>query len=71
MPGGAVRGARDAHGEARLELPELQQDHCQVVDEEQHVHQRHGVLDHALVVVVLREQRRTLKQGVLRVRFAV
>lgn len=53
VPRLAVGGARDAHGEARLQLPELQQHNGQVVDEEQRVHQRHGVLHDALVVLVL------------------
>lgn len=54
MPRLTVRGSRDANGEARLELPELQQDDGQVVDEEQRVHQGHGVLHDALVVLVLK-----------------
>lgn len=53
VPGLAVRGARDAHGEARLQLPQLQQHDGQVVDEEQRVHQGHSVLHDALVVLVL------------------
>lgn len=53
MPHLSICGAHDAHREARLELPELQQDDGQVVDEEQSVHQRHGVLNDALVVLVL------------------
>lgn len=53
MPRLTIRGSRDANGEARLELPELQQDDGQVVDEEQCVHQGYGVLHDALVVLVL------------------
>lgn len=53
VPGLAVRGASDAHGEARLELPQLQQDDGQIVDEEQSVHQGHGVLHNSLVVLIL------------------
>lgn len=50
----AICGACDAHREAWLELPELQQDDGQIVDEEQSVHQGHGVLHDALVVLILR-----------------
>lgn len=56
VPRLAVCGARDADGETWLELPELQQDDGQVVDEEQSVHQGDRVLHNALVVLVLREQ---------------
>lgn len=54
MPRLTIRGARHTHGEARLELSELQQDDGQVVDEEQSVHQGHGVLDDSLIVLILR-----------------
>lgn len=53
VPHLAICGACDADGEAGLELPELQQDDGQVVDEEQSVHQGHCVLHDALVVLVL------------------
>lgn len=54
MPRLTIRGSCDANGEARLELPELQQDDGQVVDEEQRVDQGHGVLHNALVILVLK-----------------
>lgn len=54
MPCLAICGACDTHGEARLELSELQQDDGQVVDEEQSVHQGHGILDDPLIVLILR-----------------
>lgn len=53
VPRLAVCGARDTHREAGLELPELQQDDGQVMDEEQSVHQGHSILHNALVVVIL------------------
>lgn len=57
MPCLAIRGARDRHGKARLQLSELQQDDGQVVDEEQGVHQGHGVLDDPLIVLILTTMR--------------
>lgn len=54
----AVRGARDAHRETRLQLPQLQQHNGQVMDEEQRIHQGHSVLHDALVVLVLEENGR-------------
>lgn len=54
VPRLTIRGSRDANGEAWLELPELQQNNGQVVDEEQRIHQGHGVLHNALVVLVLK-----------------
>lgn len=57
MPCLAICGARDRHGKARLQLSELQQDDGQVVDEEQGVHQGHGVLDDPLIVLVLTTMR--------------
>lgn len=53
MPCLAICGACDTHGKARLQLSELQQDDGQVVDEEQGIHQGHGVLDDPLVVLIL------------------
>lgn len=49
----AICGACDAHRVARLKLPQFQQDNGQVVDEEESVHKRHGVLHDTLVVLVL------------------
>lgn len=54
MPCFAICGACDTNGEARLELSELQQDDGQVMDEEQSIHQGHGVLDDSLIVLILR-----------------
>lgn len=51
-----VCGANHLDGEHGLQLPKLQQHNGQVVDEEQGIHQRHGVLHYALVVGVLRVQ---------------
>lgn len=53
MPCLAICGACDGHGKARLQLSELQQDDGQVVDEEQGIHQGHGVLDDSLIVLIL------------------
>lgn len=52
----SVRGANHLDGEDGLQLPQLQQHDGQVVDEEQGIHQRHGVLHYPLVVGVLRVQ---------------
>ena len=49
----SVGGADDAHAAAGLQVAELQQHHSQVVDEQQGVHQGHGELDDAMVVLVL------------------
>lgn len=54
MPCLAICGARDTNGEARLELSELQKDDGQVMNEEQSIHQGHGVLDDSLIVLILR-----------------
>lgn len=51
-----VRGANHLDGEHGLQLPQLQQHDGQVVDEEQGIHQGHGVLHYPLVVGVLRVQ---------------
>lgn len=54
MPCLAICGACDTNREARLELSELQQDDGQVMDEEQSIHQGHGILDNSLIVLILR-----------------
>lgn len=49
---GPVGGAHDLERELRLELAQLQEDHGQVVHEEQGIYQRHGKLHHALVAAL-------------------
>lgn len=52
-----IGGANDTHAVAGLEMTELQQHHGQVVDEELGVHQGHGKLDDAMVVLILERPR--------------
>lgn len=53
---GSIGGAHNLECELRLQLAQLQQDHCQVVHEEQGVHQRYSKLHHTLVAALPRVQ---------------
>lgn len=56
MPYLSVCRAHDTEREAGLQLPQLQQHYRQIVDEQQCVHQRHGVLHYALIILILEQQ---------------
>ena len=48
-----VSGANDAHAVAGLDVPELQQHNSQVVDKQLGIHEGHGELNDAVVVLIL------------------
>lgn len=52
----SICGADDTHAVAGLEVAELQQHHCQVVDKQLGVHKGHGKLDNTMVVLILLRQ---------------
>lgn len=53
----SIGGANDTHAVTGLEMTELQQHHGQIVNKELRVHQGHGKLDDAMVVLILERPR--------------
>lgn len=60
----SISGAHDTERKAGLQMPDLQQNHCQVMDEQQSIHQWYSKLHYALVVLLLSSpESKALNQG--------